>query len=118
MLSPDCSVLDDASDVPSARSHACDATDKSDATEVQLTFQLCEREINLSLGGHPGEGAKSLAVGENGGGGGGGGGGGDPPFSDDDPERTRNETTQQTQHKSVEPGLTGCPAPRRSHVSI
>ena len=35
VLSPNCSVLDDASDVPSARSHACDVADKPDATEVQ-----------------------------------------------------------------------------------
>ena len=54
-------------------------------------------------------------------------GGGEPPFSDDDAERTRNETAHQhgarklhahqTQHKSVETGLTrlqgGAPSPYR-----
>ena len=66
-----------------------------------------ERETNSSLGDHPGVRAKS---------GGEVGGRGEVeanPFSDDDLERTRNGTAQQTQHKSVEPGLTGGLFPHR-----
>ena len=52
------------------------------------------------------------------GGGGGGGKGGDPPFFRSRPgtNKERDSLTDTTQ--SVEPGLTGGPAPRRSPVSV
>ena len=61
-------------------------------------------------GGHPSVGAKS--------GGGGGGKGGDPPFSKWRPGKDKERDSQADTAPSVEPGLTGGPAPRRSPVSV